>query len=242
MLAVIRGAGDLASGIALRLYHSGFDVVMTDLAAPMAIRRTVAFSEAVVHGVTTVEDITARRVKTVQEAKAAVRVYAMLAARNLGTRITDAPVVIGVGPGVTAKVDCHAVVETMRGHTLGRAIYEGSALPNTNIPGLIGGFAGERVLRAPADGVFEGCRKIGEMVRSGDVAGYVAGEPMRCTIDGVLRGLIATGAEVKCGMKCGDVDPRGKIEYCYTVSDKALAVGGGVLEAALHLTGILKLK
>jgi len=265
MLAVIRGAGDLASGIALRLYHSGFDVVMTDLAAPMAIRRTVAFSEAVVHGVTTVEDITARRVETVQETMACctageipvlvdpeaalccelkpdVLVDAILAKRNLGTKITDAPVVIGVGPGFTAKVDCHAVVETMRGHTLGRAIYEGSALPNTNIPGLIGGFAGERVLRAPADGVFEGCRKIGEMVRSGDVAGYVAGEPMRCTIDGVLRGLIATGAEVKCGMKCGDVDPRGKIEYCYTVSDKALAVGGGVLEAVLHLTGILKLK
>ncbi|MBR7150579.1 MAG: EF2563 family selenium-dependent molybdenum hydroxylase system protein [Oscillospiraceae bacterium] len=265
MLAVIRGAGDLASGIALRLYHSGFDVVMTDLAAPMAIRRTVAFSETVVHGVTTVEDITARRVETVQEAKVCcaageipvlvdpeavlccelkpdVLVDAILAKRNLGTKITDAPVVIGVGPGFTAKVDCHAVVETMRGHTLGRAIYEGSALPNTNIPGLIGGFAGERVLRAPADGVFEGCRKIGEMVRSGDVAGYVAGEPMRCTIDGVLRGLIATGAEVKCGMKCGDVDPRGKIEYCYTVSDKALAVGGGVLEAVLHLTGILKLK
>ena len=265
MLAMIRGAGDLASGIALRLYHSGFDVAMTDLAAPMAIRRTVAFSEAVVHGVTTVEDITARRVETVQQAneccaageipvlvdpeaalcrelKPDVLVDAILAKRNLGTKITDAPVVIGVGPGFTAKVDCHAVVETMRGHTLGRVIYEGSALPNTTIPGLIGGFAGERVLRAPADGVFEGCRKIGEMVRSGDVAGYVAGEPMRCTIDGVLRGLIATGAEVKCGMKCGDVDPRGKIEYCYTVSDKALAVGGGVLEAALHLTGILKLK
>jgi len=265
MLTLIRGAGDLASGIALRLHRSGMQVVMTDLPKPLAIRRTVAFSEAIVHGETTVEGVRAKRAETAAQAFEIIRageiavladpelsearglhadvlVDAILAKKNLGTTMDDAPVVIGVGPGFTAGEDCHAVVETMRGHTLGRAIYHGSALPNTNIPGLIGGFAGERVLRAPADGVFEGCRKIGEMVCSGDVAGYVAGEPMRCTIDGVLRGLIATGAEVKCGMKCGDVDPRGKIEYCYTVSDKALAVGGGVLEAVLHLTGILKLK
>ena len=107
-------------------------------------------------------------------------------------------------------------------------------MPNTNIPGLIGGFAGERVLRAPADGVFEGCRKIGDMVSAGEAVGHVAGVPMCCTIGGLLRGLIATGVEVKTGMKCADVDPRGEIGYCYTVSDKAHAVAGGVLEAALH--------
>ena len=164
---------------------------------------------------------------------------AILAKRNLGTRITDAPVVVGVGPGFTAGEDCHAVIETMRGHTLGRVIYSGSAIPNTNVPGLIGGFAGERVLRAPADGAFRSVHRIGDLVKTGDVAGYVSGEPMACTIDGVLRGLIADGIPVRKGMKSGDVDPRGNVENCYTVSDKATAVGGGVLEAILHLSGAL---
>ena len=262
MLTLIRGAGDLATGIALRLRRSGIAVVMTDLARPTAIRRTVAFSEAIVHGETTVEDAAARFAADADEARAllaqgvipvladpkcacreALRpdalVDAILAKRNLGTRITDAPVVVGVGPGFTAGEDCHAVVETMRGHTLGRVIYSGSALPNTNIPGLIGGFAGERVLRAPADGEFRSVHRIGDLVKAGDVAGYVAGEPMVCTIDGVLRGLIADGIPVHKGMKSGDVDPRGNIENCYTASDKALAVGGGVLEAILHLSGAL---
>ena len=258
MLALIRGAGDLATGIALRLWRSGIRVVLTDLERPTAIRRTVAFSEAIVYGETTVEDVTARLAANVDEARALLAqgivpvladpgcacrealapdalVDAILAKRNLGTRITDAPVVVGVGPGFTAGEDCHAVVETMRGHTLGRVIYRGSALPNTNIPGLIGGYAGERVLRAPAEGIF--CQKleIGAVVRAGDIAGEVAGQPMRCTIDGVLRGILADGTPVFRGMKAGDVDPRCKPEYCTTASDKALAVGGGVLEAVLHL-------
>ena len=167
----------------------------------------------------------------------AALVDAILAKRNLGTRITDAPIVVGIGPGFTAGEDCHAVVETMRGHTLGRVIYQGSALPNTNIPGLIGGYAGERVLRAPDDGIFHTVLDIGAQVKSGDVAGQVNGKPMLCTIDGVLRGLLADGTPVHKGMKSGDVDPRCKEEYCYTASDKALAVGGGVLEAVLHFCG-----
>lgn len=262
MLALIRGAGDLASGIALRLYRSGVKIVMADLERPMAIRRTVAFSDAILHGTMTVEDVTAKYVQDVQQAreilaqgmipvladpecrcremlKPDVIIDAILAKRNLGTRITDAPIVIGVGPGFTAGEDCHAVVETMRGHTLGRAIYRGSALPNTNIPGLIGGFAGERVLRAPADGIFESTHKIRDLVKEGETVGFVAGEPMKATISGVLRGLIADGAEVKKGLKCGDVDPRGETSYCDTVSDKASAIGGGVLEAVLHLSGAL---
>ena len=217
MLTLIRGAGDLASGIALRLYRSGMQVVMTDLPKPLAIRRTVAFSEAIVHGKTEVEGVRAERAETAKQAMELVRagkiavladpeldearkvhpdviVDAILAKKNTGTTIDDAPVVIGVGPGFTAGEDCHAVVETMRGHTLGRTIYCGSALPNTNIPGLIGGFAGERVLRAPKDGVFTPKREI------------------------------------------GDVDPRSEKDYCFTASDKALAIGGGVLEAILHLT------
>ena len=229
MLALIRGAGDLATGIALRLWRSGIRVVLTDLERPTAIRRTVAFSEAIVYGETTCREALAPD----------ALVDAILAKRNLGTKITDAPVVVGVGPGFTAGEDCRAVIETMRGHTLGRVIYSGSAIPNTNVPGLIGGFAGERVLRAPADGAFRSVRRIGDLVKAGDVAGYVSGEPMVCTIDGVLRGLIADGIPVRKGMKSGDVDPRGNVENCYTVSDKATAVGGGVLEAILHLSGAL---
>ena len=259
MLVIIRGGGDLATGVALRLVRSGMDVVICEIAAPTSIRRTVCFSEAVRLGETAVEGITARRagpgevpallaagvVPVLVDPEAVcigslrpdAVVDAILAKRNLGTRIDMAPVVVAAGPGFTAGADCHAVVETMRGHYLGRVIYEGSALPNTNIPGLIGGYAGERVLRAPADGVFEGAKKIGDRVEAGDVAGYVAGEPMTCTIGGILRGLLADGVPVKKGMKSGDVDPRCEAAHCLCASDKALAVGGGVLEAILHFSG-----
>ena len=258
MLALIRGAGDIASGAAMRLWRCGINIVMTDLERPTAIRRTVAFSDAIVHGETIVEGLRAVRAKDAAQAKKLLRegvipvladpacrcreelapdalVDAILAKRNLGTRLSDAPIVVGVGPGFTAGEDCHAVVETMRGHTLGRVIYSGSALANTNIPGLIGGFAGERVLRAPCDGVFTSVHRIGDTVEEGETIGFVDGVPMKCTIGGVLRGVLDDGVRVKKGMKSGDVDPRGKAEYCATVSDKALAVGGGVVEAVLYL-------
>ena len=170
----------------------------------------------------------------------AALVDAILAKKNLGTTKEDAPVVIGVGPGFTAEEDCHAVVETMRGHYLGRVIYRGAAIPNTNIPGLIGGYAGERVLRAPADGTFSQVLEIGAQVKAGDIAGYVGNEAMRCTIDGVLRGILPDGTQVFRGMKSGDVDPRCAIDHCYCASDKALAVGGGVLEAILGLSKVLE--
>lgn len=259
MLILIRGAGDLASGIALRLHHARMQVVMTDLPQPISIRRTVCFSQALLHGQMQVEDVTAYRAASPQEALAIlergaipvladpearciaalrpdVLVDAILAKRNLGTRRTDAPCVIGVGPGFTAGVDCHAAVETMRGHTLGRVILQGSPLPNTAIPGLIGGFAGERVLRAPADGIFRQHLEIGAVVQQGALAGSVNGEPMLCQIGGVLRGILPDGTPVYRGMKAGDVDPRCDPSYCKLVSDKALAIGGGVLEAILRLT------
>ena len=263
MLVVIRGAGDIATGIALRLWRAGMQVVMTEIPAPTAIRRTVCFSQAVVHGEAEVEGVQARRAEGPEQAAELLKegvipvladpegscipvlkpdavVDAILAKKNLGTKITDAPVVVGVGPGFTAGVDCHAVVETMRGHTLGRVYHQGSALPNTGIPGLIGGFAGERVLRAPADGVFHQLLDIGAQVKMGDVAATVDGEPMICTLDGVLRGILPEGTPVHKGMKAGDIDPRCAVEHCYTASDKALAVGGGVLEAILHLSGVLR--
>jgi len=262
MLVIIRGAGDLATGIALRLHRAGMQVVMTDLDKPTAIRRTVSFSQAIVQGSCTVEDITARHgtVEDVPRVLAAgeiavltdpdcrckdvlrpdALVDAILAKNNLGTAITDAPAVIGVGPGFTAGVDCHAVVETMRGHYLGRVIRNGSAQPNTAIPGLIGGYAGERVLRAPRDGVFHQILDIGAQVQAGDIAATVDGEPVVCTIGGILRGILPDNTPVHKGMKSGDVDPRCEPDHCACASDKALAVGGGVLEAILQQTGVLR--
>ena len=243
MLVVIRGAGDLATGIALRLHRAGYQIVMTDLPAPTSIRRTVCFSEAIRLGEMTVEDISARKVETPEEALTLAQsgVVAVLAdpagacipALRPGA-VVDAPVVIGVGPGFTVGTDCHAAVETMRGHTLGRALYSGSPLPNTGIPGLIGGRSGERVLRAPADGIFEPRMEIGQLVQEGEIAATVNGKPMRCTLTGCLRGLLQGGLQVHEGMKCGDIDPRGQQANCFTASDKATAIGGGVLEALLH--------
>lgn len=256
MLVVIRGAGDIATGIALRLRRANMQVVMTDLEHPTAIRRTVCFSPAITNGEAVVEGVTARRADSPDQAlvlleqgvipvladpigacipvlKPDAVVDAILAKRNLGTRITDAQVVVGVGPGFTAGVDCHAVVETMRGHYLGRTLYTGSAQANTGVPGLIGGFAGERVLRAPGPGIFHPLLEIGAQVEEGDVAATVEGVPMLCTLTGVLRGILPEGTPVHRGMKAGDIDPRCKPEHCLSASDKSLAVGGGVLEALL---------
>ena len=260
MLVVIRGAGDIASGIALRLRRAGMQVVMCDLARPTSIRRTVCFSEAIRLGETCVEGVRGVLCANASSARAAAAagdvavlvdpeaacardlapdalVDAILAKRNLGTTRGMAHIVIGVGPGFTAREDCDAAVETMRGHYLGRVYYEGSPIPNTAVPGLIGGYAGERVMRAPVDGVFEPCVEIGAQVAAGDVCATVAGEPMCATIDGVVRGLLQAGVPVHKGMKCGDVDPRCHPEYIESASDKALAVGGGVLEAILALSG-----
>lgn len=258
MNILVKGAGDLASGIACRLHQCGFSIVMTDLPVPTAVRRTVAFSRAIYEGSASVEGSTARRCTTLGEAQAVLNagdiavlpdpeasilqqwkpdvvVDAILAKRNLGTAIEDAPIVVAVGPGFTAGVDCHCVVETKRGHYLGRCIYEGSAIPNTGVPGDIGGYTTERILRAPCAGIFEPVVQIGDTVEKGTVCGTVNGEPMRSQIPGVVRGLLQSGVAVTQGMKSGDVDPRCAPEHCYSVSDKARAVGGGVLEAVLHL-------
>lgn len=261
MLVYMRGAGDIATGIALRLHRAGFQVIMADIAEPTCIRRTVAFSEAIRLGEARVEDATARLAADADAARAIAAagdiavvvdpsaqmvdalapdavVDAILAKRNLGTHMGMATVVVGVGPGFTAGEDCHAAVETKRGHYLGRAIYQGSPIANTGVPGVIAGVGADRVLRAPADGPFECVRAIGDTVSAGEVVGRVAGEPMLATIDGVLRGLIAPGVQVTRGMKSGDIDPRGERAFCDTVSDKASAVGGGVLEAILHLRAV----
>ena len=252
----IRGAGDLATGIALRLYRSGFDIVMSDIAVPTTVRRTVAFSPAVYTGETSVEGITGKLCENIsmidtviesgcipvivdpsgeimKEYKPDIIVDAIIAKTNIGTKITDADIVIGVGPGFEAGVDCHAVVETKRGHNLGRVIWSGSAYPNTGVPGNIGGYTVERIIRATADGVFKAKVNIGDYVKAGDLLAYCDETPVYANIDGIVRGLLQDGVKVKTGMKSGDVDPRAEKEYCFSVSDKASAIGGGVLEAIL---------
>ncbi|MEG0896635.1 MAG: selenium-dependent molybdenum cofactor biosynthesis protein YqeB [Ruthenibacterium sp.] len=259
MLVLIKGAGDLASGVALRLFRSHIPVVMTEIAAPTTVRCSVAFSGAVTNGTAVVEGVCAKLatgiaaihtclvqgvIPVVIDPDAAVRaalrpdvlVDAILAKKNLGTRLTDAPCVIALGPGFTAGIDCHAVIETKRGHTLGRVIYAGSAIANTGIPGEIAGHSADRIIRACADGVFTPLCKIGTIVQKGDAVACVGKEMILAQLDGVVRGMLPAGVVVTRGMKSGDIDPRGIVSSCETVSDKALAIGGGVLEALLHFT------
>lgn len=262
-LVVIKGAGDLASGVALRLHRAGFPVAMTELAHPLAVRRTVAFAEAVFEGAARVEEVEARSATLAQApqlleqglipvlvdpnaaAVAALRpavvVDAIMAKRNTGTTAGEAAVVVALGPGFTAGVDCHAVVETNRGHYLGRALYQGAAEADTGEPGALpgAGLRQSRVLRAPLAGRVVEQTAIGTAVRAGAVLAVVQGDggraPVPAPFAGVLRGMIHPSVPVTAGMKIGDLDPRAAPEFCFTVSDKSLAIGGGVLEAALHL-------
>jgi xanthine dehydrogenase accessory factor len=260
-LVLIKGAGDLASGVAFRLHRAGFSVVMTELPQPLVVRRTVAFAEAVYTGTAEVEGIRARRVERLDEVPAllgeaqdqpsvipvlvdpeaqclpelqpAVLVDGVMAKRNTGTHIGDAPLVIALGPGFTAGVNCHAVIETNRGHWLGRVYWNGSAQPDTKRPAERGGQSADRVLRAPCDGVVHAHHEIGDWLEPGDLVAEVDGQPVRAKFAGFLRGLIHPGVRVPTGLKIGDVDATVTREQCFTVSDKSLAVGGGVLEAIL---------
>ncbi len=252
----VRGAGDLATGVAVRLWRSGFPVIMTEIDRPLTVRRRVAFSEAVFAGTMRVEDMTARladdaveaghmlkrnqipvlvdpEAETLKQLTPDVLVDGIMAKRNLGTGLQDAPLVIGLGPGFTAGYDVHAVIETKRGHFLGRVIRAGQAEADTGVPGAVLGFTAQRVVRAPASGLFAGQCRIGDPVQEGDRLGAVEDRPVFAPLSGVVRGLIHDGVPVRVGMKIGDIDPRGIQDYCWTISDKALAIGGGVLEVIL---------
>lgn len=261
-LVVIRGAGDLASGVALRLFRCGFPVIMTEIEHPLAVRRTVAFAEAVFDGACRVEEVVGRRCTledalsvatsnavavvvdpsgaTLRRWQPHVVVDAIMAKRNTGTRLDDAPFVVALGPGFQAGVDVQAIIETERGHNLGRVLWQGGAAPDSGMPGELPGVGrrGSRVLRAPAPGHVIGRFVIGDaidedaeiaIVRAGDGRAYSITAPFA----GVLRGLIHSSVEVTTGMKIGDLDPRADVAYCFTVSDKSLSIGGGVLEAIL---------
>ncbi len=251
---MIRGGGDLATGVAWRLTRAGIAVVVTELAAPLTVRRTVAVSTAVTDGQIVIEGMVARLAATAREAAGLagsgdivgvvvspalpdlavdIVVDARLAKRNIDTSIDDAPLVIGLGPGFTAGDDCHAVVETMRGPHLGRALWAGSAQPDSGTPGLVGGRGAERVVRAQNDGRVRWVHAIGDIVDAQQVLGTVGDVPVLAPFAGVVRGLILDGSEVPAGLKIGDVDPRLDVSACHEISDKALAIGGGVLEAVL---------
>lgn len=255
-LVVVRGGGDLASGVIFRLHRAGFPVVVTELALPVFVRRTVSFGEAVYSNAISVEGVTARLAsdlrdvrkildagdipvlvdpdgESIDQLQPPVAVDARMAKTNLNTTIADAALVIGLGPGFTAGVDCHAVVETNRGHDLGRVIYNGTAEPDTGEPGLIEGKTHSRVLRASAFGHVQAHFAIGDHIEKGQAIATIDGQTFVAAFTGVLRGLIHQRVWVEPGMKVGDLDPRARREACFTVSDKSLAVGGGALEAVL---------
>ena len=265
-LVAVKGAGDLATGVIHRLSRAGFAVIATELPEPTVVRRTVAFAEAVTRGEMTVEDVTARLATSLQDIQATlagglvpivvdpdgtllrqmhptVLIEATLSKYNSGVTMDDAPIVIALGPGYEAGKDVHAVIETNRGHNLGRVYLRGCAESNTGVPGAIGGYTIERLLRAPCAGALYGVRQIGDLVQAGETVAVVRTNeisdnetaPVVATISGILRGLMRDGLHVSSGMKVGDIDPRAAREHCFTISDKSRAVAGGVLEAILYL-------
>lgn len=263
-LIIVRGGGDIATGTIYKLWRCGFPVLVLETLYPSAIRRHVALSEAVYDGESQVEDMNCKRVDTLKEAwkvfdagavpmmidpgcqilkevRPFALVDAILAKKNLGTHKDMADITIGLGPGFTAGKDVHLVVETMRGNDLGRTIEQGEAMPNTGIPGVIAGFGEERVIHAPAAGIFYGEHKIGDMVEKGERLAVIIDKEGKQTVvpasmDGLLRGLIRDRYPVTKGFKIADIDPR-KSEYenCFKISDKARCIAGGVLEGILYL-------
>ena len=250
---IVRGGGDLATGTIYQLHQAGFPVLVLETETPSAIRRYVAFSEAIYEGTWCVEGVTAQKITHWQEAKEVlaagnipvlsdprlnilsqlsphVLIDAILAKRNLGTSIHMADTVIALGPGFSAGKDAHFVIETQRGHHLGRVITEGSAAPDTGVPGIIAGFGKERIIHAPTEGILRHHSQIGDLVRKGQIIASIGQTPVTATLDGVLRGLLREGYLVPKGFKIADIDPReNEQKNCYTISDKARCIAGGVL-------------
>lgn len=260
---VIRGAGDVATGIGHRLHQSGFKVLHLDIEKPLVIRRTVAFTQAIFNGEGEVQGVKCIKVNNIDEIESAwendyvavmvdpeakileslnpdVVVDAIIAKKNIGTNKSMAATTIAIGPGFIAGTDVDAVIESNRGHFLGSVILKGSAAANTGIPGVIAGFSSERVIRAGADGTIKNIKELGDMVKKNEDIAYIGDIAVKASLDGVLRGLISDGSEVFAGLKIADVDPRGISEYVYSISEKARAIGGAVLEAILHLDKIRK--
>ncbi|MCO1603947.1 selenium-dependent molybdenum cofactor biosynthesis protein YqeB [Desulfosporosinus nitroreducens] len=261
-VVLIRGAGEQASGVGWALAKAGFRVVMTEVAEPLMVRWPVCFGTAIEEGRWKVEEITACRIasptsdcetawkageipvlvdpdlKTLPELNPSILVDAIMAKRNMGTKQSMAPLTIGLGPGFTAGEDVDVVIETNRGHHLGRIIYSGPAQPNTGIPGEVKGISKERVVYSTKTGVFKAKRAIGEQVLAGDCLGEIEDgiekTEVVSLINGVLRGLLRTNTQISENVKIGDIDPRGNEEYCWTISEKARAIGAAVLLCILE--------
>lgn len=261
-IAIVRGGGDIASGAIQKLYRSGFKVLVLETKNPTSIRRNVCFSEAIFEQYVTIEEIKAVHVNSIDEVeknweegsvpviidkegkyidiiKPEIVLDAILAKKNLGTNKNMAPITIALGPGFEAGKDVDVVIETMRGHNLGRLIFSGSAMENTGLPGKINGYSKERVIYSPAEGVISNVKEIGDLVKAGETIAVVSNIEIKTLIDGILRGIIKEGTNVFRGLKIADVDPRlTEKENCYTISDKARCIGGAVLEAILYLKNI----
>lgn len=258
LIIAIKGAGEMATGVAWRLFQSNFkNIFMIEIENPMAVRRQVSFCEAVRDDKSIVEGVESKRISNPDDIRNAwnnsiipvivdpdwesikairphVVIDAIIAKKNLGTNLSEAPLVIGLGPGFEAGKDVHMVIETNRGHNLGRIILNGCAEPNTGAPGKINGYTRKRVLRSPCSGIFKSSLNIGTLVKQNDVVGHVDGKPVVAQINGVLRGHIRNNTMVTENLKIGDIDPRGNREHCTTISEKARAIGGSVLEAILR--------
>lgn len=255
MKILIKGAGDLATGVAAAFWRKGHQVIMTEISRPLTVRRQVAFSRAVYEKTAVVEEIEAVLVQDYAEAKQAteskkvavivdpeanirkeyhpdILVDAILAKRNTGTKKQDAPCVIGLGPGFCGGDDCDAVLETMRGETLGQIIYKGTPIPNTGVPGVVGGYSIERLLKAAADGEMKPCVKIGDVVEKGQILARTGGKPVYAGVSGIVRGMLQEGLKVRKGLKIGDVDPRKDPDLVYRISDKSALLGRQALKAA----------
>ncbi len=256
-LCLVRGGGDLATGVIFRLSRAGFPVVVLELAQPRVVRRAVSVAEAIYQGEYEVDGIRAIKVdslsevqwnlkqrfvpvlidksgKALNEISPDILIDGRMLKRNPSILRSMTKLVIGMGPGFNAGENCHAVVETMRGHSLGRVLWKGAALADTGVPEAVDGRVGERVLRAPANGELRSHAEIGTHLKAEQRVASVNGQDVLAPFEGVLRGLMHMGTKVSAGEKIGDVDPRSIREHCFTISDKALAIGGGVLEAIMY--------
>ena len=268
-LIIVRGGGDLATGTIYKLHQCGFPVLVLEVPSPSAIRRNAAFSEAVYEGTQRVEDVTCCLADSIENAQALLNqgkltmlvdpkgeaihqlkplavVDAILAKKNLGTNRGMAPITGALGPGFEAGSDVDAVVETQRGHNLGRVLWQGKAAANTGIPGMIGGYGKERVIYSPAAGIVRNVCHITDTVQKGQTIAVIEADteevPVTATLDGLLRGLIRDGYRVPEGFKMADIDPRvEEYDNCFTISDKSRCIAGGVVEAVLCRKGVLGL-
>lgn len=262
-VVIVRGGGDVASGTIQKLHRSGFKVLVLEVENPTCIRRKVSFSEAIYDKYVIIEDIKAVYINNSEEIKECwqkdeipvavdpkgkyidllkpeIVVDGILAKKNLGTNMNMAHITVALGPGFKAKEDVNVVIETNRGHNLGRLIFNGSASENTGIPGNIEGYSKERVIYSPCAGSIKNVREIGDIVKAGEVIAYVDNFEVKATIDGVLRGILRNNSKVSQGLKIADIDPRlSEVENCYKISDKARNIGGGALEAILYMRNLM---